>query len=302
MSKFFKILLIIFSTVCVLFLLLVIGAGGFIHKAMEKQSNQDLPFLRSIKMALTLNFDSEKEMQLKEERAREKHHHISVYYPDDFTELIPITKETLDWAMNKNKELFGTVKEVPVDLMIVRNEEELAELSELGEVSGYYSDFEKILAVTYDDKELILERKETPLYFFQKSILHEYTHYIFARLVNDSSKGISPYPVWFQEGISEYVGEDQTIVEYSELNLVPLVELDTPEQWHNARLQDDTDIYRQSYFAIKHLIDRYGTGILKEIIDETNSSGDFDQGFMKATHMTVDDFENNFLEAIEKLR
>ena len=262
---------------------------------MEKHSNQDLSFFHSIKMALTLNFDSKKEMQLKEERAREKHHHISVYYPDDFTELIPITKETLDWAMNKNKELFGTVKEVPVDLIIAQNEEELAELSGLEESSGYYSDTNKILAITYDNKELILERKETPLYFFQKSILHEYTHYIFARLVNDSGKKTSSYPAWFQEGISEYVGEDQTILEYSGFKLVPLVELDRLEQWHNVRLQDETDVYEQSYFAIKYLIDQYGTGILKEIIDETNSSGDFEQGFMKATDMTIVDFEDSFL-------
>ena len=298
MSKFFKILLIIFSRVFVLFLLLAIGAGVFIHMNMERELNQELPFFHSIKMALTLNYDSEEEMKFKEERTREKHHHISIYYPDDFKELIPITKETLDWAMKKNKELFGTVKEDPVDLIIVQNEEELAELSELEELSGYYSDFEKVFAVPYVNKESILERMEGSLYFFQKPILHEYTHYIFARLADD----VSPYPAWFQEGISEYVGEDQTSVEYSGFNLVPFVELDTPEQWSDVRLQDNTDVYAQSYFAIKYLIDEQGTGILKEIIDETNSSGDFEQGFMKATNMTVGDFDNNFSDAIEKLR
>ena len=260
---------------------------------MEKQSNQDLPFFHSIKMALTLNYDSEKEVQLKEERAREKHRHISIYYPNDYKELMPITKETLDWAMDKNKELFGSLKEVPVDLIIVQNEEELEDLTELEEISGFYSDFDKIFAVTYDNEEFIT--KETALYFFQKSILHEYTHYIFARMVNDSSKGTSPYPTWFQEGICEYVGEDQTIVEYSGFKLLPLVELDRLEQWHNVRLQDETDVYEQSYFAIKYLIDQHGTGILKEIIDETNSSGDFEQGFIKATDMTVVNFEDSFL-------
>jgi hypothetical protein len=295
-SKFSKILLIIFPRVFVLFLLLVIGPGVFIHKTMERELNQELPFFHSIKMALTLNYDSEEEMKFKEERTREKHHHISIYYPDDFKGLIPITKETLDWAMNKNKELFGTVKEDPVDLIIMQNEEELAELSELEEISGYYSDFEKVFAITYDNEEFIT--KETALYFFQKSILHEYTHYIFARLTDD----VSPYPAWFKEGISEYVGEDQTSVEYSGFNLVPFVELDTLEQWSDVRLQDNTDVYTQSYFAIKYLIDKHGTGILKEIIDETNSSGDFEQGFMKATNMTVVDFQNNFLDGIEKLR
>ena len=269
---------------------------------MERELNQDLSFFHSIKSAITQNFDSEKEKQFKEERSRENYHHISIYYPDDFAELMPITKETLDWAINKNKELFGTVKEVPVDLIIVQNEEELEDLADLEEISGYYSDLDKVVAITYADKELILERKETPLYFFQKSILHEYTHYIFARLADDSDESVPLYPSWFQEGISEYVGEDQTIVENSGFNSVPFVELDTPEQWHNVRLQDDTDVYTQSYFAIKYLIDTHGIGILKEIIDETNRTGNFEQGFMKATHMTVVDFENTFLNDIEKLR
>ena len=186
-----------------------------------------------------------------------------------------------------------------MDLIIARNEEELAELSGLEESSGFYSDFDKILAITYENKEAILERKETPLYFFQKSILHEYTHYMFARMVNDWN--IS-YPAWFQEGISEYVGEDQTTVDYSGFRSVPFAELDTLEQWHNVRLQEETDVYAQSYFAIKYLIDQHGNEILKEIIDETNSSEDFEQGFMQATHMTVFDFENHFLYAYEMLR
>ena len=295
MSKFFKILFIVFSSVCVVCLLVVIAIGGLFHKVLERELNQDLPFFHSIKMALNHNFDSEEEMQFKEERTREKYHHISIYYPDDSKELIPITKETLDWAMERNKELFGTVKEVPVDFILVQNEEELGDLSGLEEISGYYSDFEKVFAITYDNEEFITN--ETALYFFQKSILHEYTHYVFARLADDSDSGVSSYPAWFQEGISEYVGEDQTIVEYSELNLVPLVELDTSEQWQNMRLQDDTDVYTQSYFAIKHLIDEHGAGILKEIINETNRSGDFEQGFKKATQMTMVEFENNFLAA-----
>ncbi|WP_172799130.1 collagenase [Bacillus sp. FJAT-29814] len=260
--------------------------------------NQDLPFFQSIKMAMTLNYDGEKETQFKEERTIEQYHHISVYYPDDFSELIPITKETLDWAMGKNKELFGAVKEVPIDLIVVQNKDELRELSGLEHIAGFYSDFDKLLAIKYDNKEAILEKKETPLYNFQKSILHEYTHYIFSRMVNNS-KGASPYPQWFQEGICEYVGNDQTNVVYSDIKLAPLHELVTQEQWQTARTKGDMDVYKQSYFTIKYLIDTYGVGIVKEIINETNNTGDFDRSFMQATHIGMAEFETNFLGALK---
>ena len=121
-------------------------------------------------------------------------------------------------------------------------------------------------------------------------------------MTNDSSKGFSLYPTWFREGVSEYVGNDQTNVDYSGFRLIPLVELDTQEQWQVARLQDEADIYNQSYFAISYLVDTFGTGIIKKILDETNSTENFEQGFLKATDLTVTTFEKNFSDAIEMER
>jgi len=302
MRKSFKILLIT-SSICIIFLISLTGVVGvIIHKVMEKEMDQDLPFLQSLKMVLALDYDSEKEIKLKEERNLEQHHHISIYYPDDFTELVPLTKETLNWAIKKNQELFGEVKEVPLDFIIVKDYEELEGLSGIVDISGFYSDFDKIMAITYHDKDSLLAQKETPLYFFQKTILHEYTHYILARMTNDSSKGFSLYPTWFREGVSEYVGNDQTNVDYSGFRLIPLVELDTQEQWQVARLQDEADVYNQSYFAINYLVDTFGTGIIKKILDETNSTENFEQGFLKATDLTVTNFEKNFSDAIEMER
>jgi Collagenase len=302
LKKLFKIFFIILSTISVLLLLLAIGIGEFIHKTLEREMNQDLSYFQSIKMALTLNYDGEIETQFKEERTKEKYHHISLYYPEEFSELIPITKETLDWAIDKNQELFGTVKEVPVDLIVVQNKDELREFSELEDIAGFYSDFDKVVAITYEDKELILERMETPLHYFQKIILHEYTHYIFARMVNDSSEGASPYPIWFQEGICDYVGNDQTEVEYSDFDLefVPLVDLVTQKQWEDLLTHGNTEVYLQSYFAVKYLIDTFGVGIVKEIINATNPTGDFERGFMQATGITIFDFEKNFLGQLDR--
>ncbi|MBV7508989.1 hypothetical protein KW850_27685 [Bacillus sp. sid0103] len=171
-----------FLILFVFFVLLAIGVGVFLNKILEKKTNENLPFFQSIKMALTQNFEGKTEKMLKGNRLEKKYHNITIYYPDDFSELIPLTKETLDWSIRKNEEVFGIVPAKPVDLIIFKDKEEMRGISHLVDVSGFYSDFDKLLGITYlnkEYKELILERKETPLYLFQKSILHEYTPIIF---------------------------------------------------------------------------------------------------------------------------
>ncbi|WP_455675485.1 collagenase [Pradoshia sp.] len=296
MSKSLKIFSIIFLIAIIIGLSLALAVGFFINKAIEKASNEDVPFFQSIQTVLSLNFEGEKEKQFKENRLKEQHHHISIYYPEDFSELIPVTKETLDWAIDKNEEMFGEVKVRAVDLIVVKDESELTDLSGLTEISGFYSDFDKLLSIVYNDKELILEKKETPLYFFQQSILHEYTHYIFNRMVDSPEFDVLGYPMWFQEGIAEYIGNDRKNVEYSDFTLVPFNQLIDEEQWHAARLQEEANVYHQSYFAVKYLTDFYGEGVLREIIQESNRTGDFEGSLVQTTGLSIQELEDVFLD------
>ncbi|WP_176547353.1 collagenase [Bacillus sp. AFS053548] len=297
MKKLIKTFSITLSSIILILVLFVIGVGVFIHKTLEKKTHENIPYIQSIRMFLTANFEGKTEKALKENRLKEKYHNITIYYPNDFSELIPITKETLDWAINKNKKVFGKVEVKPVDLIVFKDKKELQELSGLIDVSGFYSDFDKLIAIKYDDIESILERKETPLYFFQKSILHEYTHYIFSQMVAGSKAGASAYPLWFNEGIAEYIGNDKTIVEPSNFKVVSFDSLYDGEQWQTARFQDGTNVYMESYFAIKYLVDNYGEGIIKEIINLTNSSGKFEESFEKTTGITLFDLEDKFMSS-----
>lgn len=290
-----KLLKSFFIVLFIIFLLLAIGISVFIHNTLEKVTKEDLPFFSSIKMALTQNFEGATEEKLKEVRLKEKYKNIIIYYPDEFSELIPITKETIDWAIDKNEEVLGTGKAKSVDLVVFKDKKEMEQFSDLEDVSGFYSDFDKLIGITYFDneyKELILARKETPLYFLQKSILHEYTHYIFQRMIDSSKGGSAAYPLWFQEGIAEYIGNDKTIVEFPSFKAVHFEQLKEGDQWQAARMQEGTDVYKQSYFAIKYLIDHYGEEILSEIIKVTNRTGDFEGSFIKATGINILDLEN----------
>ena len=294
MRKLVKNSSLIFLIVCVILLLLAFGLGLYIHRTLEDAAKEELPFFQSIQMGLTLNLERENERQLKEVRLKKAYHHITIYYPDDYAELLPLTKETLDWAIRKNEEIFGLINAPSVDIIVMEDKDELRNASGLTDISGFYSDSDKLIAIGYNDKEGILEKRETSLYFFQKSILHEYTHYSFSRMVDGAKFGISAYPTWFVEGIAEYIGNDQTNVEYSGFKLVPFSQLISPEQWQTARFQDGTEVYYQSYFAIKYLTDRYGEGVLSDIIQETNETGDFEASFVEVTRMSIEDLENFF--------
>ncbi|MBV7508990.1 collagenase [Bacillus sp. sid0103] len=114
-------------------------------------------------------------------------------------------------------------------------------------------------------------------------------------MIDRSKSGSAAYPLWFQEGIAEYIGNDKTNVVYSNFQVVPFGQLIGGDQWQEARFKDGTNVYEQSYFAIQFLIDKYGDGIVRKIIISTNRTGDFEGSFMKTTGMNILDLENNFL-------
>lgn len=300
MKKTIKVLAIVLSIIFVVVLALLFVGSIFIHKIMEKETGEELSYFQSIKMVTSLNYDSEIERELKEKRIKEDYYHISIYYSNDFSELMPLTKETLDWAITRNEEVFGKVNLRSMDFIVFDDKEEMEKFAELIDVLGYYSDYDKLLGIAYYDKQSILERNETALYHFQEIILHEYTHYIFNRKVEDTTLGVSAYPIWFQEGLAEYIGNDKAIIEYSVFQIVHFEKLIDVEQWGKARLQNDTDVYRQSYFAIKYLVDEFGEKILSDIIDSTNSTGDFEESLNEVTGMNIHKLESDFLNSYKE--
>ncbi len=296
MKQLMKRLMVITLVVLSIIVLLAIGVSIFIHNELEKRTHERISYYQSIKSVLLLNFDSDSENKLKADRKKFDYGGISIYYHDNFSEILPLTKETIDWAKAKNRELFGDIKERHVDLIVFEDREEMSEFADLPDISGFYSDFDRLMAINYSNKEYILQKNETQLYFFQKSILHEYTHYIFQRMVDKSKEGISAYPTWFNEGISEYVGNDQTTVEYSISKVVPFDQLHDGTQWQEARNQEGTNVYEQSYFAVKYLIDAFGTDTLKQIIQTTNQTGDFETSFKEATGIPTSELETKITQ------
>ena len=286
---FLRIAVLIFSFV----FLLLLGGSFFLHKILEEKIDTNVTYAESMKAFLTQNADGESEKRIKESSMQEDHQHISIYYEKNFSALLPITKETLDLAISKNKKLFGETSLPPIDLLVFENHEELREFSELESVDGFYSDFDKVLAFHNSKKELILAEDKLALYAFQKMLLHEYTHYAFAR----KAQNPADYPMWFIEGVAEYVGTDPNEVNFPYFEKISFGQLKSTEQWQEARTIPTGDPYLQSYYTFKFLTSNYGEEVIKEIIDSVDETQNFEESFTEITGLTFHELENVFLSS-----
>lgn len=293
MKKPIKIFLLSLALVVFLVFILLLSGTFLLHKFLEETLDTNFTYVESIQTFLSQNADGEIEKRIKESSMRENHHHITIYYEENFSSLLPITKETLDLAIAKNESLFGETNLVPVDLLIFEHLDELREFAELEAVDGFYSDFEKVLAFHNVNKELLLAEDNHAMYAFQKMLLHEYTHYAFARKAQDTTA----YPMWFIEGIAEYVGTDPKEVSFPYFEKISFDQLKSSEQWQGARTISLGDPYLQSYYAVEFLTMNYGEKVIKQIIDSTDKTKNFEESFTEITGLTLLELESVFLNS-----
>ncbi|WP_270181142.1 collagenase [Alkalihalobacillus sp. CinArs1] len=289
MNTTLKITLIVISSVLTLTLLLVGAAVFFIHSFIEESAGETVSYYHAVEAIVTLNFDGELEKEAKQSRDELVDRDVTIYVEGEDMDLFPLVKDTLKQARATTKALIGGVDERNVDLILFTNEEEFNGLSELSHVEGFYDRFSMMIGVLVDDKQGVVEGDEKALYHFQRKILHEYTHYALDRKVEVTNAGLHFYPLWFQEGVADYVANKGSIIETWDYELVPFDQLITHEQWEEAGAREMTDVYRQSYFTVTYVIEENGEEVIKEIIDATSESGDFEQSFENITGLSYGD-------------
>jgi hypothetical protein len=159
------------------------------------------------------------------------------------------------------------------------------------------------MGLTIDPEKVdsILQELETPLYYFQKTILHEYAHYATFRKIGDSGAMGDAFPLWFIEGVAEYIGNDKTEVHYESFHYetLSLKSISGEDEWKEARLNPDADPYLQSYFTVNYLIQEYGENVVIDLIDKTKETDDFYMALEQVTGKTILEFEQDVLKHYE---
>lgn len=110
----------------------------------------------------------------------------------------------------------------------------------------------------------------------------------------------SVFPLWFHEGLSEWVAHYDVVIDPIAFSVVPFDQLTTDRKWQKSRMEYETDVYLQSFYMIKDLTDTFGEGIILTIINKTAETQDFEKGFEAATKESLKQFEHDFIKAYEK--
>lgn len=271
----------------------------YFQKDLDNRTGEKPSLIETFKAITTQNFDSRLEKELKKNNMEQKVNNVTIYYDEKFNDLIPLTIETLGWADDTLNEVIGGYDKSPIDLIIM-DYEEMERFSTLIDVSGFYSNFDKIIGIQVylEDIKNIIQKKETSLYFFQKSILHEYTHFATYKKIEEIGVSSRKFPQWFVEGIAEYVGNDKTIVEYDSFRFewLPLQQISGDKQWQEARLNKDANPYLQSYFTVNYLLKLYGNNVLIELMEKTKNTNDFYEALKQVTGKTQLEFEDDVIK------
>jgi hypothetical protein len=232
---------------------------------------------------------------MKENKLMKSYLNVTIYYSPPEKELLPVIEGVLDKADSLTTRLFGTVNDNNIDLILHASSEELYERTSLIETMGYFDDPNDIVGVAISDLDEIVSDQMPGSFYFQSTLMHEYTHYRLQAFIKEQGLFVYRIPLWFHEGVAEFVGMYDVAHRYYPFQETSFENLVTHDDWEKKRLED-YDVYLQSYYAIDYLVNHYGETMIKTIIEETAKVNDFDEGFTNATGISVKDLETYYLK------
>ncbi len=240
--------------------------------------------------------------RMKENKLTHQYQNFTIYYKPHEKELLPIIERAIDKADYLTSGLFGPVKDNEIDFILHASSDELYEETSLIKTMGYFDDPNDIVGIAITDLDEITADRMPGSFYFQSTIMHEYTHYRLQAFIKEQGLFVYRIPLWFHEGVAEYIGMYDVKHRYYPFKDTSFENLVTHKEWEEYRL-DNYDVYLQSYYAIRYIVDTYGETIIKEIIEETANVNDFNKGFAKATGISIDDLQTIYLlnEGEEKI-
>ncbi len=240
--------------------------------------------------------------RMKENKLTHQYQNFTIYYKPHEKELLPIIERAIDKADYLTSGLLGAVKDNEIDFIIHASSDELYKETSLIKTMGYFDDPNDIVGIAITDLDEITADRMPGSFYFQSTIMHEYTHYRLQAFIKEQGLFVYRIPLWFHEGVAEYIGMYDVKHRYYPFKDTSFENLVTQKEWEKFRL-DNYDVYLQSYYAIRYIVDTYGETIIKEIIEETAKVNDFNKGFAKATGISIDDLQTIYLlnESEEKI-
>lgn len=217
---------------------------------------------------------------------------INILYEESVQAAIPTLKVYIDNAKSKCENIFGDL-DTSFTIKLDYNKEVF--LSRFGKSSnnllGYYIKSTKTIYLYVKDPNTILIDENN----FSKILAHEISHYYLDKFLYQNNILDSSIPVWFNEGIADYISN--RIDNLESLEYMPFNEIKSTIDWDNIKSGKQ---YLQSYYSIKKLVTSNNERILTQLLLALKDY-DFNTSFKKVIGKDFADFEKEIKYDIENI-
>ncbi|AVM26112.1 hypothetical protein [Bacillus pumilus] len=225
---------------------------------------------------------------------KQVYEHIRIYYAEEEDAFVDLTIEAMNQAKKRIASVFQFETDKPLDIIYFDDKETIEQFAGIKHITGFYSDHDQMIGLYPDKREALLKKETLPLYFFKTLFIHEYAHFVFYEKAHSYEVSPAIFPLWFHEGTAEWTAYDVLNATSEQFDVIPFESLHSDQDWQDARVTYETDVYLQSYYMIYELVQLYGRDIIHEMMQETAKTGRFDRGFKQATGQHLTDFEKQF--------
>ena len=217
-----------------------------------------------------------------------------IFYTEEQESIIELIKEYINEANKKNKNIFGNFDLSTLSIKLDYDKNVFHKRSNNYKVGGYYLVDANSMYLSVEDPYIDVLKGYDLLYDFdfKETFLHEYTHHIVYEFMKKNNIDESKVPIWFIEGVSEYVGnlgnslyEPQKIIEFEKLT--------DYDNWNESI--SEVDVYTQSNYAVSKIANQNGNIAIKNILLNIKNMN-FNEAFKKVTGTEFKEFEYNFIK------
>lgn len=209
--------------------------------------------------------------------------YVTFYYENGEETTVELIKTYLNEVEASTNTIFEKSLFVPLKIVIFKNSEGLRNnFAGSDSADGMFTENENSISI-------IQYTNSIPESGYKKLFFHEYTHYRTSLyLKNKNING--NVPIWFKEGIAEYIGYEKIAnVNFKLKKAINFHELDTEKSFEESD-RDPFNTYLQSYLAIHEMINMRGNQIICDILNEAKKT-DFYSAFKLKMGMDIDIFE-----------
>ena len=217
-----------------------------------------------------------------------------IFYTEEQESIIELIKEYINEANKKNKNIFGNFDLSTLSIKLDYDKNVFHKRGNNYKVGGYYLVDANSMYLSVEDPYMDVLRGYDLLYDFdfKETFLHEYTHHVVYEFMEKNNIDESEVPIWFIEGISEYVSnlgnslyEPQKIIEFEKLT--------DYNNWNESI--SEVDVYTQSNYAVSKIANQNGNIAIKNILLNIKNMN-FNEAFKKVTGTEFKEFEYNFIK------